>query len=372
MSPEEMFVLGCLHSFLTGASLPVADSLDWNEFYQIAAVNKIVPIIASVLSTSPQEDAVLVQFKESARRARMRAALMLDEFQRIQLAFQEAGVAVIPFKGIALSQTVYPSPSMRYFDDLDLLIRLDSSELALAQLQILGYEPHPNAPRPEWHHLPPHINRNRGTMVELHFDLIRRSRRGWDVQGIWDRSIEALLGGVNTKFLSPIDSLITTALHARHNLYHRLSALVDIALQLSEGSILEQDQAALSNLISGAGASCALAYSTQSANRLFDLDLVQLGRCGRSQSWFSYRIGGWKNLAPKSASFKQGPLPRVMEAFLMDSLKDSLALLGKLALPPRSFVAPKSDTIPMRSYASRLVQRVNQFAAQTRRLLRDR
>jgi hypothetical protein len=372
MSPEEKLILRCLHSIISGEPMGELPALDWDQVIQLAEVNRVIPILQSTIPEDAIPAAFSTRIDDSARRLRMRAAVMIDEFQRIHDELMMAAIEVIPIKGIAISQMAYPSPSMRYFDDLDLLVREEVGKDSLDILAKLGYEPHPNAPRPEWHHLVPYIHRKRGTMVEIHFDLVRRSNQGWGIDEIWDRSETGNLDSKPTRLLSTEDNLINTALHARHNLYQRLSSFLDIALLANTGGDERDFSTKLSRLAKDAGAICALEYCLEMSGRLLDIETLPDLECSASRRRIAYQVGGWNSLAPKSASLKQGPLPRITELFLMDSLRDSLSLAARLVAPPRSFIDSdgEGERTPLYRYALRFSSRLRQAVKQFVQMIR--
>ncbi len=321
MSPEEQLVLRCVHSVIMDVPLGEPPSVDWEQVFFLGEINRLIPILHLTLPTGTLPDERVVRLERSARRRRMRAAVMIEEFQSIHAEFELAGIQVIPIKGVALSQQIYPSPSMRYFDDLDLLVKADAGQDALTVLEKMGYETHPNALRPDWHHLTPHIHRKRGTMVEIHIDLIRRAGQGWGINEIWNRSRTGMLGEVKTRLLSNEDALIFSVLHARHNLFNRLSFMLDSVLLAAALDSAGRSEANVSELAKDAGAICALDYTITRAGRLFALENLPEFGCSTVRLWMANRIVSWNSLAPKNATLKHGPLPRILELLLMDCIQ---------------------------------------------------
>lgn len=374
MSPEEQLVLRCVHSVIMDVPLGEPPSVDWEQVFVLGETNRLIPILHSTLPAGSLPDEWVSRFERSARRQRMRVAVMIEEFQNIHAEFALAGIQVIPIKGVALSQQIYPSPSMRYFDDLDLLVQADAGQDALAVLEKMGYEAHPNAPRADWHHLTPFIHRKRGTMVEIHLDLIRRAGQGWGINEIWNRSKTGVLGEVTTRLLSNEDALIFSALHARHNLFNRLSFMLDNVLLAYTLDLADQSQASISVLAEDAGAICALEYTIKRAGRLFSIENLPEFGCNTTRLWIANRIVSWNSLAPNNATLKQGPLPRILELLLMDSARDSMSMAARLAAPPRTFIAAESDDRrgTIRSYFNRLHLRTKQAFRQLSQIVRGR
>ena len=368
MTPEEQLVLRCARSIITNEPVGEPPTLDWEQVLHLAEVNRLAPIVSSALSIHALPEEWAERLENSARRSRMRTAVMIEEFQLIHAQLMITGIPIIPIKGIAISQQVYPSPSMRYYDDLDLLVPSADGQGAIMVLEKMGYEAHPNAPRPEWHHLTPHIHRKRGTMVEIHVDLIRRSGQGWPIDDIWNRSKSAILGEVSTTLLSDEDSLILTVLHARHNLFNRLVYMLDSSLMTAAASNDGQYWNTVSTLGEEAGAICALGYTLQTAERLFGSESLADLECSRSRISVANRIASWDSLEPKRSSLRQEPLSRMVEVLLMDSLGASISMAARLLFPPRSFMASESENqrVSFRHY----LKRINRSARRAYRQLR--
>jgi hypothetical protein len=309
-----------------------------------------------------------------ARQQRVRTAVMIEDFRALHRHLEAAGVAEIPFKGLALAHTAYPSPSLRFFDDIDLLVRRELAEAAEAALDRAGFIPHPNAPRPEWHHLVPHIHRHHGTAVEIHTDLVRRGRPGWPVEEIRRRATPGEIAGVPCLLLAPADALLATALHARHNLYNRLSFFLDAALlarqlegHLGPGGEVEA-------LAREAGSRVALSHLLEVAGRLFGAPLPGPPSAAPWRARLAARVGGWRELAPPAEGLRQGPLPRLIELALMDSWADTVAMAWRLLFPPADFVRAgySGHGSAAGGYGRRIYRRARLAAAQLAHLRRQR
>jgi hypothetical protein len=374
MSPEEQLILRCVHSIIMDVPLGEPPAVDWEQVFILSEINRLIPILYLTLPSDSLPDEWIIRLEQSARRRRMRVAVMIEEFQRIHAEFAIAGIQVIPIKGVALSQQIYPSPSMRYFDDLDLLVKTDAGPDALVVLEKLGYEPHPNVPRPDWHHLAPYIHRKRGTMVEIHVDLIRRAGQGWGINEIWNRSRPGVLGEITTRLLSNEDALIFSVLHARHNLFNRLSFMLDSVLLAARLDPASRSEAMVSELAKDAGAICALDYTIAQAGRLFALENLPEFGCSPARLWIANRIVHWNSLTPKNATLIHGPLPRILELLLMDSARDGMSMVARLAAPPRTFITAGSDDQRgrLRPYANRLFQKTRQAFRQLSQIIRGR
>ena len=372
---EEQLLLQCLRSLVKNR--PLAETfpdVHWEQAYALAARHNLVPVLEMALSGENVPEKAAGQILLETRRRRMRAAVMIEDFKTIHQKLVEADIRVMPIKGIALAHTIYPSVSLRYFDDIDLLVPAEKGPRALEILRKIGYIVHPRAPKPDWHHFPPYIHRKHNTMIEIHTDLVRRARPGWDIDQIWQRAERGQIAGQETWLMSPHDALIYTALHARHNLYNRLSFFVDAALLALKFPPDEENRRQLASLAAEAGGQAALAHLLAIGSLLFELPaLPQIPRNGR-QRWLAHKTAGWQSLQPGRSSLKQGPLPKLLELLLMDSLGDSLRLAGRLIAPPSEFVSQGygHEESKTAGYGKRLRQRLGLAAGQFVKVLRDK
>ena len=149
----------------------------------------------------------------------------------ILAAFQQQGIPVILWKGVALAQTIYPDIALRPMCDLDLVVRPADVDRAIAALAALGYELPAEMAGPAWRSFVPEValNRRFGKMtvtVDLHW---RAFVGQWleqvmgpeaDERAIWDTAREFDYEGYAALFPAPAPGLLGLILHAllHHNL----------------------------------------------------------------------------------------------------------------------------------------------------------
>lgn len=374
-TPEETLLLLCLRSLVKDAPPPeLPKNVNWETAFNLANKHNLVPFLEMMLPDEavPQEIAALIT--NESRRRKMRAAVMLQDFKTLHQNLVENGIRVMPIKGVALAHTIYPAVSLRYFDDIDLLVPAKDALRAEETLKESGYFIHPRAPKPDWHHLAPYIHHKHNTMVEIHTDLIRRARSGWGIDGIWQRAKKGELDGIDTWLMADEDALLYTALHARHSLYGRLSYFLDGILLAHKISTDEANVRQLVARAKAAGGTAALAHILATAGRLFDVEpLPQLHRT-RTQKWLANKVGGWYTLQPGRPVLEKGPLAKILELFLMDSVGDSLHLASRLIAPPPEFVSQGygDGENKKAGYGKRLLQRLGLAAGQLVKVVRDR
>lgn len=374
-APEERLLLQCLRSIIhQSPPTEIPEDIDWEATFDLAAGHNLVPFLEMLLPAAPVPEKIAAQIKTESRRRKMRSAVMIQDFKTIHNHLVANGVRVMPIKGIALAHTIYPSVNLRYFDDLDLLVPAQDAEKAEETLKQNSFIIHPRAPKPDWHHLPPYIHQKHNTMIEVHTDLFRRARAGWNIDGIWQRAKMGRLDGVETWLMSNEDALIYTALHARHNLYERLSYFLDGILLARKIPTDGSNGERLTQRAREAGGTAALAHILAVGSRLFEVDPVPPAARSRTQKWLANKVNGWQSLEPANTALQKGPLPKLVELALMDSISDSLRLAGRLIAPPPDFVSQGYGNGENKTtgYGKRLIQRISLAAGQLVKVVKKR
>jgi hypothetical protein len=373
-APEERLLLQCLGAIVHQSPPDVPEDIDWEAAHRLAAQHNLVPFLELLPASADVPEKITADIKKESRRRKMRAAVMIQDFKTIHNHLVENDIRVMPIKGVALAHTIYPSVNLRYFDDLDLLVPPQDAEKAEETLKQNGYIIHPRAPKPDWHHLPPYIHQKHNTMIEVHTDLFRRARKGWDIDAIWRRAGKGTIDGLETWLMSNEDALIYTALHARHNLYERLSYFLDGILLAQKTPADGSNAASVAIRAKEVGGTAALAHILAVGSRLFEVAPVQPPARSRTQKWLANKVNVWQTLQPAGAALQKGPLPKLIELALMDSMGDSLRLAGRLIAPPPEFVSQSYGNGENKTtgYGKRLIQRLSLAAGQLVKVVRER
>ena len=153
-------------------------------------------------------------------------------------ACAEANLDLIVLKGAALAETVYPSPALRPFGDLDVLVRAKDAPRAFGLLNNLGYicdaevwadlVGGQSCEANFFRHEPP------GTVVvEMHTDLLNnallRRQVCVDIGGLWTRSRPVRLAGQPARVLGPEDQLFHLCLHLAGHYFDAPKSVQDIS-----------------------------------------------------------------------------------------------------------------------------------------------
>lgn len=208
----------------------LAGTVDWAVLVQQAQRHRIAPILYGHLRAMPavQVPRDVTETLGGLARACVSSNLRLrHEFGHLLDGFERAGVAVMPLKGPALADQLYPAPSLRHSGDLDVLVRAHDATTAEHILEDLGYMRRPDEEQGADYHT---IFTARGVDVELHRDLGERHVSRLDVEAIWSSATATSWQGRSTWCMSLPDQLVYLAFHAAKDGLASLRALVDIAL----------------------------------------------------------------------------------------------------------------------------------------------
>jgi len=196
----------------------------WGQLARRVIERQAAPLVLHRLRTCELTHllppSVISLWEKAAWKTLSRKLLLSDEFVRVARAFTGAGIQFIPMKGICLSEELYPSPGMRQFSDIDILVHEADSDAAVAELHQMGYKEAGIAAElpPDVHalsdasHRPPLVRK--GIMVEIHTRVHRR-REDWQVDhdDLWRTAVETRLYGQPVKVFSRTYQLLTVAIH---------------------------------------------------------------------------------------------------------------------------------------------------------------
>ena len=227
----------------------VLEQFDDDELAQLAqhaALHRVVPFLAAAVRTSgarASEEAVASLARTHATRTAAHLRVLAD-LESARAALSADAVPFLVVKGPVLSEHLYPSPDLRTYEDLDLLIPPGSFERAVDALRAGGsllldrnWALTRADTRGQLHFQLP-----MGTLADVHWHLLNREnvRDGFAIttDDLFDRSREVDVGGRSIPTLDPVDTLLHVALHAALSGGDRLIWLKDIerALVVDEPS----------------------------------------------------------------------------------------------------------------------------------------
>jgi len=119
----------------------VQQGVNWDDVLASAEAHDTRPLLARSLASTMPDDIpahVTASLRRWVQANRLRSMRLTAELARLSRALQRAGVAALPLKGPLLAEMAYGDVTLRYSIDLDLLVRRQNLERALAVLADSG------------------------------------------------------------------------------------------------------------------------------------------------------------------------------------------------------------------------------------------
>jgi hypothetical protein len=242
--PELRLLIACARVRLepeTGARITAlaSENLHWDYVWQLAQRHGMAPLLYWHLKATCPElvpPARLTLLHEKFDQNHNRNLFLTGELFRLIAQFESSGIPVVAFKGPVLAYSVYKNLALRYFKDLDLLVRRKDALPAQAQLVRWGYRPQLKlTPAQQKHFVQAEcelrfFGEEGKSIVELHWDLEPRYFSfPLDVERLWDRLETLELSGHRVHTFSPDDLLLILCEHGARHLWARLEWLCSVA-----------------------------------------------------------------------------------------------------------------------------------------------
>jgi len=210
----------------------------WTVLFDLAERHGVQPLLAQGLL---QADGLIphneVQNLKQNYLANLHKALLLSgELIRILDCLSAAGIEVMPYKGLALAETLYGDIALRQAGDIDLLVRATDFKRTREAVRELGYTPHSTFSRDEEEAylksgyecaFDGPAGRN---LLEVQWAIQPAFYAvDFDMEGLVQRAIRVKVAGVDVKSPCPEDMFLVLALHAAKHVWGRLIWLCDLA-----------------------------------------------------------------------------------------------------------------------------------------------
>lgn len=210
--------------------------LNWQLVKDRAYTHGLAPLLYHQLKgmdptlVPPEVHHDLKRSHKTCLQARMVAG---QQFRDISSNFNRQGIALIPLKGLALADTVYPDLALRPSNDLDLFIARKDLDQAKRALKQLGYtENRACFPNQVSRGLKVTTNfvQNHKLPLDVHWHIIRPPYNKYvPVDDLWRNAVSESLYGIDTLVFSPEYQLLHSCFHFAKHGYWRLLWLVDIS-----------------------------------------------------------------------------------------------------------------------------------------------
>lgn len=253
LSPEDQTVLllarGELTPHLQERALGLlATPLRWDLILERAMVHQVYPLLfrnLGRLGFPGMPGQVRTELEALCKGNAFRNTLLAEELARVLTLLKEAGIPVIPLKGVTLAESLYGDVSLRVCTDIDVLIPRRMVAQAFHLLLASGYR----AEFTERFFVDLLLHRNTECSLEREersFQYVLEPHWGvlWGIpldggvtEDLWGEARPKAAFGVPAYTLSPEWSLLFLAAHAAHHQWQGLKWLVDIHEVCIQGGI---------------------------------------------------------------------------------------------------------------------------------------
>lgn len=212
--------------------------LNWESLLHLAEHHGVTPLLYQALSSCDREvpPSGLALLKQRYATNLHRTLFLTRELIRILDRLEHLAIDVMPYKGVALAETLYGDMALRQPGDIDLLIRARDLSRIRDALKELGYAPHfPLSEAEERAHLnsgyecafDSALGRN---LLEVQWALQPRFYAiDFDMEALFRRATVVTVGGRSMKTPSPEDLFFILSMHAAKHVWGRLIWLCDVA-----------------------------------------------------------------------------------------------------------------------------------------------
>jgi len=217
----------------------LATPLQWPLILERAYSHQVYPLLyRNLLELGfpgvPHE--VQTELKSAYLANGFRNQLLAEELARLLKLLSEAGIPVIPLKGVTLAQSLFGDPAARVCSDIDILVPPGDAVRARGVILRNGYSSqfteeffvnHQLRTSPDC----PLVSETKVLtyLVELHWTLLYSSSKNQEItENLWSQAGPHEFYGVRTWNLTPEWEFVFLALHAASHKWSSLKWLIDI------------------------------------------------------------------------------------------------------------------------------------------------
>ncbi len=223
--------------------------IDWKFALNVAQRNAVLPLLGRnlIMGFSDQLPANIASILKIEQSRHLHHNLFLTG-KLIELVkfFEANGIKILPFKGPVLAIEAYGDPSLRKFNDLDVLVQPKQFKKAVTLLTESGWESMTSVSwltKRNWNISRKKdiyfVDRERNVNLELHWKL-SGSHFGLprEMNGLWERLGSIELAGTELSTLRFNDLLIYLCLHGARHSWERFGWVCDIhQVVVSKGAV---------------------------------------------------------------------------------------------------------------------------------------
>ncbi|MFT4115542.1 nucleotidyltransferase family protein [Bradyrhizobium sp.] len=219
--------------------------LDWQTLPD--RWHRLLPLLHARLVQRSEDDPLAERIKGLRRYIWAKNLKLISLAASVLREFERVGIDVVPLKGTSLLASGIADRSTRPMNDIDMLIRDDQVDQAIAVLADLGIHPRfttgaslsgkllPDRALSGW----PFMNAAQQE-VDIHWNAMHFDRRPDSDRELWRNTRPVQFEGISTRILAPEDQLINVCAHgARDSEPTSLRSIVDAALVLQHAGKID-------------------------------------------------------------------------------------------------------------------------------------
>ena len=217
--------------------MSLLEQVDWVKLIDTGTQHYVLPLLYWTLNRDYSEHVpvpVLWFLKNCFLENVDAANALANEMVAIVNTLKIEGIDAVPFKGPALSVTVYGNIALRQIGDLDILIRKRDRLLARRVLESRSYRlktpiDDGGAPK-EIGKFEYQFEQTGGITAELRWRVTQRQfASSLDLDFIWNRCEPTILAGAEVPGIAPEDLLLILCVHGAKHCWSRLMWICDVA-----------------------------------------------------------------------------------------------------------------------------------------------
>ncbi len=226
----------------------LATPLQWPVIMQRARSHQVYPLVyrnLSDLDFAGVPEAVQSSLRSLYLANALRNQLLAEELARVLSLLGDAGIPVIPLKGVPLALALFGDPAARICGDIDILVSPSDVKRTLDLILASGYRAEVNHPyfsklalRHGRHFTAVRESRGISFLLEVHWTLIQHSSKNAEaVRDLWSAARPQTYFAVPAYSPGPEWEFLYLCLHAADHDWQVLKWLVDIHQTVSSGTV---------------------------------------------------------------------------------------------------------------------------------------
>jgi Uncharacterised nucleotidyltransferase len=265
----------------------LASSLQWPLILERAYTHEVYPLLyrnLRELGFPGVPDRVQATLKGVFLANALRNKLLMEELARLLHLLGEAGIPVIPLKGVTLAQSLYSDIASRVCADIDILVPRSEVLRARRLILALGY----TSPFSEEFFINHQFNTSADCplfpgkdkevvpyLVEVHWTLLQHSSKDEEAtECLWSEARNEDFFGVQAYNLTPDWQFLYLSAHAAYHKWHTLKWLADIhelcvSVAMDWAQVTEKaDRFELDSVVEPTLAACSSLFDTPIPDQL--------------------------------------------------------------------------------------------------------